>query len=63
MDIRIPMGLMFAIIGGIIAVYGMVDPAHSMSLDININLIWGSVMTLFGILMLALAMWAKKAKT
>jgi hypothetical protein len=61
MDIRLPMGLMFAIIGGIIAIFGMTNPAQSMSLDININLIWGSVMAAFGVVMLLLAFRARKA--
>jgi len=63
MDIRMPMGLMFAIIGAIIAIYGMTNPSTSMSLDININLIWGSVMTGFGVIMLLLAFLAGKPKT
>jgi hypothetical protein len=59
MDIRLPMGLMFSIIGAIIAVYGAATSGNEMytqfSLGININLWWGSVMLLFGLAMLGLA--------
>jgi hypothetical protein len=64
MDIRLPMGLMFSIIGAIIAVYGMATSGNEMyaehSLGININLWWGLVMLLFGLAMLALAFNAGK---
>jgi hypothetical protein len=57
LDIRYPIGLMFAIFGAIIAVFGLVSDTriYDRSLGININLIWGLVMLLFGIFMLALA--------
>jgi hypothetical protein len=58
MDIRLPMGLMFCIIGGLIAVYGATtngDPMYQdRSLGINVNLCWGSVLLLFGLIMLGL---------
>ena len=64
MDIRLPMGLMFSIIGLIIAVYGAMTGGNPMyaehSLGININLWWGSVMLLFGLAMLALSRMAGK---
>ena len=67
MDIRLPMGLMFLIIGAIIAGYGLSTSGDAMytdhSLGININLVWGVVMSGFGIIMLALAVvFGKKAK-
>jgi hypothetical protein len=62
MDIRMPMGLMFTIIGAIIAIYGMETGGYAMydthSLGININLWWGLVMTLFGMVMLGMAFMA-----
>jgi hypothetical protein len=64
MDIRLPMGLMFSIIGAIIAVYGAATSGNEMyrqfSLGININLWWGLAMLLFGLAMLALAFNAGK---
>jgi hypothetical protein len=63
MDIRLPMGMMFLIIGVIIAVYGATtvgDPMYAdHSLGINVNLWWGGVLVLFGLLMLALVMKSK----
>jgi hypothetical protein len=57
LDIRLPIGLMFALVGAIIGVFGLLsDPAiYQRSLGININLWWGLVMFLFGIAMLLLA--------
>ena len=57
MDVRLPIGGMFTLIGGLLVIYGLVsDKAiYSRSLDININLWWGLVMLVFGVLMLALA--------
>ena len=60
MDIRLPMGLMFTIIGAVIAIYGASTGGAPMydehSLGININLWWGIIMALFGIVMLLLAL-------
>jgi hypothetical protein len=57
LDVRTPMGLMFAIIGAILTVFGLVsDPAiYERSLGININLWWGLVLLVFGAAMLLLA--------
>jgi hypothetical protein len=59
LDIRVPMGLMFAILGAIIAVYGVMTNGSPMyaehSLGINVNTCWGSCMLLFGLAMLGLA--------
>ena len=52
LDIRWPIGFMFTLIGVLLAVYGAVDRAGSLSLGININLIWGVVLLVFGALML-----------
>jgi len=57
-DIRLPIGLLFLLIGLILAGYGLVsDPAiyRTHSLGVNINLVWGAAMVLFGLVMLALA--------
>ena len=58
LDIRIPIGLMFLIIGAIMAVFGLVsnpDMYHMHSLGVNVNLGWGCVLLAFGLLMLMLA--------
>ena len=53
-DIRLPIGLMFTIIGLLLAGYGLLGDAsiYQRSLGINVNLVWGGVLTLFGIIML-----------
>jgi hypothetical protein len=54
LDLRLPIGLMFSIIGVLLAVYGaMSDPAiYQRSLGINVNLWWGLVLLAFGLVML-----------
>ena len=67
LDIRIPIGLMFLIVGVILTGYGAVTSGNEMyaihSLGININLWWGICLIVFSLIMLALA-WnaAKKHK-
>jgi hypothetical protein len=56
LDIRWPIGLMFTLIGVLLTAFGTIKKSDSMSLDININLIWGVVLLVFGVLMLAGAM-------
>jgi hypothetical protein len=53
LDIRWPIGLMFTLIGVLLAINGaVVKSNHAISLGININLIWGVVLLVFGVLML-----------
>jgi len=52
LDIRWPIGLMFTLIGALLIVAGAVSGASEKSLGININLIWGVVLLVFGALML-----------
>jgi len=52
LDIRWPIGSMFTLIGVLLTGYGIFKAADSVSLDININLIWGIVLLVFGSLML-----------
>jgi hypothetical protein len=57
LDVRIPIGGMFTIFGAVLIVYGLVsDPAiYQRSLGINVNLWWGFVLLVFGLVMLWLA--------
>lgn len=50
LDIRLPIGAMFALLGAMLAVYGLVTPAemYRVSLGHNLNLYWGGAMALFG---------------
>lgn len=62
LDIRTPMGLMFTILGAILTVYGLVSDKSiyaSHSLGININLYWGVVVLIFGVVMLLLSLHGK----
>lgn len=56
LDLRLPIGGLFTVVGVILAGYGLAtakDAAiYAPSAGININLIWGVVMLVFGILML-----------
>ena len=52
LDIRWPIGLMFTLIGVLLTGYGAVKGASAVSLGYNINLIWGAVLLVFGMLML-----------
>jgi LPXTG-motif cell wall-anchored protein len=58
LDIRLPMGLLFLLLGIILVTYGFVsDPAiyTEHSLGQNVNLLWGAIFALFGGWMLFLA--------
>lgn len=62
-DLRLPLGLMFSIYGVVLIVMGLTtDKAiYEKSLGININLIWGAVMLVFGAVMLFLSLRGRKA--
>jgi len=57
-DVRTPIGLLFLIMGALVAAYGAL--AHPSSGGVNIDLVWGLVMALFGALMAALAWLARR---
>jgi len=51
LDIRLPLGLLFAILGALLMTYGLYtsDSAiYARSLSINVNLVWGFVLLVFG---------------
>ena len=55
LDIRIPLGLLFLITGGILSVYGFVTrgsaEVYAKSMGVNLNLTWGLIMFVFGLVM------------
>ena len=57
LDIRMPIGIMFTLLGLLLAVFGLVgDKAiYAKSLGINVNLGWGIVLVIFGAIMITLA--------
>lgn len=66
LDIKIPIGLMFAILGLLLTVYGFMTMNNTemyvRSLGHNLNLWSGIGMVIFGGVMLLLARMTKKAK-
>lgn len=66
LDIRLPIGMMFSLIGAILAIYGLAtgsDPKlYQGSLQIDINLWWGLVLFVFGSIMLFFALRTKFSK-
>jgi len=64
-DIRLPIGLMFGLIGMLLLAFGLLsDPElYRRSLGINVNLIWGAVLTVFGASMLWFAHRAQRRRT
>ena len=58
LDLRLPIGLMFSIIGLLLVVFGLVSDTaiYERSLGVNVNLWWGVVLVVFGLTMLGLAM-------
>jgi TRAP-type C4-dicarboxylate transport system permease small subunit len=56
-DLRLPLGWLFTILGGLLIIAGLrATPAtDASSLGINMNLIWGAVMIVFGLICLWLA--------
>ena len=62
-DIRLPLGGLFLLLGAILLIYGAVsDPSlYQQSLGINVNLYWGVVLLAFGALMFALSRHSARA--
>ncbi len=63
LDIRMPMGIMFAVFGVLLVGWGLAsanDPMYQRSFGININLLWGAVQLVFGLVMIYFARKAMK---
>jgi len=64
-DLRLPLGAMFAIYGLMLTLFGFATNGQEMyqthSLGINVNLRWGIVLLVFGLVMLGLALKRKKS--
>ena len=64
LDIRLPIGMMFTLIGALLAISGYLTKAdtamYQCSLGININLVWGLALFLFGGIMLFLALLGRR---
>ena len=61
MDLRIPVALMFILLGAILALYGLLAPNDIAPVDlgIRVNLLWGALMCVFGVGLGSLALWSR----
>jgi hypothetical protein len=61
LDVRVPAGTLFVLVGIMLAIYGLVsEPSvYQRSLGVNINVSWGAVMIAFGA---ALLIWRRKSQ-
>ena|GEM_PF-7017594 len=60
LDIRLPIGLLFGLVGLLLLIFGLTTPAamYTPSLGINVNLLWGAAMACFGAGMgLSMTIW------
>ncbi len=64
LDIRLPIGFMFILVGALLGFYGHFGPQeiYQRSLGINVNMHWGVVMLAFGSIMTLLGSRAHKKK-
>jgi len=66
LDIRLPIGMMFTLLGALLAIYGFATGSDSAmyksSLDLNVNFWWGLVLFVFGAVMLAFALLERRSK-
>jgi hypothetical protein len=65
LDIRYPIGAMFVTLGSILIVFGLVsNPSiyEIHSFGVNVNLVWGCALLVFGGFMLAMA-WRARHKS
>ena len=64
LDLRIPMGLMFTLVGIILTAFGAAtngnQELYARSLGINANLWWGIVLLIFGLTMFLLGRRSQK---
>jgi hypothetical protein len=63
-DLRLPIGLVFTLFGLMLTGYGAIsDPGiYDRCLGINLNLIWGGVVLIFGLWMLIMALSARRKR-
>ena len=64
LDVRVPIGALFTMLGVLLTAYGVLEPTAAKSAFTKggqINLWWGLVMLVFGVFMLVLARPSRKA--
>jgi len=64
LDLRIPLGMMFSLLGAILSAFGLAtngnEKLYAPSLGINVNLWWGIVLLAFGLTMFILGKRGQK---
>ena len=60
-DLRVPIAIIFILLGTILAVYGIMAPEDLAPVDlgIRVNLTWGVLMCLFGVGLGSLALFSR----
>ncbi len=63
LDIRLPIGGLFSILGVLLAGYGLMSDngIYERSLGVNVNLWWGVTLLVFGVVMVVLGRRGSKA--
>ena len=64
LDVRLPIGMMFTLLGAMLVIFGLVSDRaiYARSLGINVNLWWGLVLFVFGAVMLGFALRSRRAQ-
>jgi hypothetical protein len=65
LDVRLPIGLLFTIFGAVLTLYGAVSDrtVYARSLGHNVNLWWGLVLLVFGLMLIYLARRKNRLRT
>jgi len=60
-DLRIPVAVMFILLGAILALFGLMAPdvVAPVDLGIRVNLLWGALMCVFGVCLGSLALFSR----
>lgn len=61
LDLRLPIGIFFTVVGAVLAVYGGVRPSFPQGVAMNVNLYWGICLLVFGILMTVFGWMAQRS--
>ena len=62
-DLRLPIGFMFVLLAGVLVVYGLLEPgARAPLTHLNINLFWGLLLLVFGVVMLLMGYRAQRRR-
>ena len=60
LDLRLPVGLFFLLIGAILGIDGLIHPIRTVGVNLVLNRDWGAFLFLFGAVMTAFGARAQK---